>query len=114
MSVHHCTSSLALAKTNQFIRPNLSLTHVDTASTTKRLALKGTSFTTSDVVAVAMREGVAAELVDAMMAAIGSRFECLSDEDVRILADLYTAAPSAAMTTADAVVEPESLNTLAE
>jgi hypothetical protein len=61
-----------------------------------------------------MREGVAAELADAVMAALGSRFERLSDEDVRILAKLYTAAPSAVITTADAAVEPEGPNVLTE
>jgi len=52
--------------------------------------------------------------VDAVMTALGNRFERLSDEDVRIIADLYTAAPSAAMTTADAIMEPEGPNPLAE
>jgi len=87
---------------------------VDTASTAERLALKGTGFATYDEVPAAIREGVATELADAVMAALGSRFERLSDEDVRILAELYTAAPSAAMTTADAVVEPKGPNVLAE
>jgi len=59
--------------------------HVDTASTAERLALKGASFMTTDKVAAAMREGVATELADAIMAALGSCFECLSDEDVHIL-----------------------------
>jgi hypothetical protein len=81
--------------------------HIDTASAAKRLALKGACFATSDKVAAAIRKGVATESVDAMMAALGSRFECLSNEDVRILMDLYTAAPSAAMMTANAVVELE-------
>jgi hypothetical protein len=78
------------------------------------LALKGAGFATSDKVAAAIREGVAAELADAVMASLGSRFERLSDEDVRILAELYTAAPSAAMTTANAVMEPGGPNVLAE
>ena len=46
--------------------------------------MKGAGFATSEEVAAAMREGVAAELADAVMAALGSRFERLSDEDVRI------------------------------
>ena len=54
-----------------------------------------------------------AKLADAVMVALSNRFERLSNEDVHILADLYTAAPSAAMTTADAVVEPEGPNVLA-
>jgi hypothetical protein len=48
------------------------------------------------------------------MAALGSRFERLSDEEVCILAELYTAALSAATMTADAVAEPEGPNILAE
>jgi hypothetical protein len=87
---------------------------VDTASTTKRLALKGAGFATSDEFAVAIREGAAAELVDAVMAALGNCFECLSNEDVRILAELYTAAPSAATTMANAVVELEGPTVLAK
>ena len=111
MSAQLCPSSPALAKSNQFIRPS-ALTRVDTASAAERLALKNTSFVTSDEVAAAIREGVAAKLVDAMMAAPGSHFECLNNEHVRILADLYTAAPSAATTTTDAVVELEGPNTI--
>ena len=107
MSAHHRASSPAPAISNQFIRPRCSLTHIDTASAAERLALKGAGFATSNEVAAAMREGVAAELADAVMVALGSRFECLSDADVHVLADLYTAAPSAATTTANAVVEPE-------
>jgi len=114
MPAHRRTSFPASAKSTQFIRPNLPSTRVDTASAAERLALKGAGFATSDEVAAAMREGVAAELVDAMMAALRNRFECLSNEDVRILADLYTAAPSAATTTADAVAELEGPNALAE
>jgi hypothetical protein len=83
--------------------------HVDTASAAERLELKGAGLATSDEVAAAIREGVATELADAVMAALGSRFECLSDEDVCILVDLYTAAPSAATTMANAVMEPEGM-----
>ena len=57
---------------------------------------------------------MATKLADAMMAALGNRFECLSDEDVCILEDLYTTAPSAVTMTANAVVEPEGLKVLAE
>ncbi len=98
----------ATNKSCQFIRPN------DIASAAERLALKGAGFATSDEVAAAIREGVAAELADAVMAALGSRFEGLSDEDVRILADLYTAAPSAATTMANVVMAPEGQSNLAE
>ena len=78
---------------NQFIRPTST---VDTASAAERLALKGADFAASDEVATAMKWGVAAELADALMVGLGSRFESLGDEDVRTLVDLYTAAPSAA------------------
>jgi hypothetical protein len=114
MSAHHRTSSPASAESNQFIRPTKTSTCVDTASAAKRLALKGAGFSTSNEVAAAIREGVAIELVDTVMAALGNRFERLSDEDVHILADLYTIAPSAATTTADAVVAQEGPNVLAE
>ena len=114
MSAQLRSSSPAPAESNQFIRPKHPPTRVDTASAAERLASKGAGFATSDEVAAAIREGVAAELADAVMAALGSRFERLSDEDVRILAELYTAAPSAATTMADAVVEPEGPNLLAE
>jgi hypothetical protein len=114
MSAHHHTSSPASAESNQFIRPNVPSTSIDTASIAERLALKGAGLATSDEVVAATREGVAAELTDAVMAALSNRFERLSDEDVRIVADLYTAAPSAATTMANAVVEPEGLNILAE
>jgi hypothetical protein len=53
-------------------------------------------------------------LADAVMAALGSRFHSLSEEDVCILADLYTATPSAAGAMAEAVEEPEGSLTLAE
>jgi hypothetical protein len=76
--------------------------------------LKGAGFATSNEVAAAIREGAAAELADAVMAALGSRFKKLSDEDVCVLAEFYTAAPSAAMMTANAVVEPDGPNILAK
>jgi len=62
-------------------------TCIDTAPTAERLVLKGAGFATSEEVASAIREGVATELVDAVMAALGNRFERLSNEDVCILAD---------------------------
>ena len=55
---------------------------------------------------------MAAKLADAMMAALRSRFECLSNEDVCTLADLYTAALSVVTMMADADVEPEGPNAL--
>ena len=115
MSNHPHTSSLALFKINQFIRPyGKTPTRFETASTPKRLVLKGTGFATSNKVAAAIREGVTAELVNALMAALGNCFERLSDEDVHILAEFYTAAQSAATMMADAVVEPEGPNVLVE
>jgi hypothetical protein len=101
-----------MAKINQFIRPNTLLTCIDTASATKRLALKGTRFASSDKVAVAIGKGVVTDLANAVMvmASLGSCFESLSNEVIHILADLYTAALSAATKTADAVIEPEGPN----
>ena len=87
MSAHHRTSSPASAEINQFIRPNVPSTRFDTASTAERLVLKVAGFATSHKVAAAISEGVVAELVDAMMAALGSHFECLSNKDIRILAE---------------------------
>ena len=105
------SSSQKPTELNQFIRPTSKL---DTASAAERLALKGAGLASSDEVAAAIREGVATELADAVMAALGNRFECLSDEDVRTLAELYTVAPSATTTEADATVEPEGPDILAE
>ena len=107
ISYHHRTPSLAPAESNQFIRPTKTSTRVDTVSATKRLALKGASFATSEEVAAAIREGVAAELADAMMAALGNRFEHLSNS--------WTCTPQhQTMMMADAVVEQEGPNVLAE
>ena len=103
-----------MSPSGRFIRPNQPPTLVDTASVAERLALKGAGFATSNKVAAAIREGLAAKLADAVMAALGSCFERLSDEDVRILTELYTAVPSAATTTSNAVVEPEGPTVLAE
>ena len=105
------SSSQKPTESSQFIRPTSKL---DTASAAERLALKGAGLASSDEVAAAIREGVATELADAVMAALGNRFECLSDEDVRTLAELYTVAPSATTTEADATVEPEGPDILAE
>ena len=85
----------------------------NTASTAKRLALKDSGFVTSDEVAAVIRGGVAAKLADAVMAALGSRFEQLAHEDV-CTPDLYTAAPSAVATTTNAVMAPEGQIILAE
>ena len=105
--------SPAAAAWNEFIRPN-AMSRIDTASAAERLAPRGAGFATSDEVVAAWKQGVAAELADAVMAALGSHFHSLSEEDVCILADLYTATPSAAGATAEAVEEPEGSLTLAE
>jgi uncharacterized protein YjgD (DUF1641 family) len=86
----------------------------DTASAAERLALKGDGFVASNEVAKAIRGSVATELVDTMMAALRSRFEQLTDEDVCTLAELYTAAPSAAKTTADTAINPKRPDTHAK
>jgi hypothetical protein len=80
MSAQLRPSSPAPAESNQFIRPTGPSTCIDTASAAKRLLLKGASFATSDEVAAVIREGVATELADAVMAALSSHFERLSDE----------------------------------
>ena len=103
----------AASQINQFIRPT-PMSPCDTASAAERLALKGADFATSDEVAAAIEGGVAAELAFAVMAALGSRFEQLADEDVRPIEELYTAAPSAAKMTANAVVGPDGPSTLAK
>ncbi len=86
----------------------------DTASAAERLALKGADFATSDEVAAVIEGGVAAELAFAVMAALGSRFKQLADEDQLTLVELYTAAPSAAKATADAVAAQHGPSTLTE
>jgi hypothetical protein len=86
----------------------------DTASAAERLALKGADFATSDEVAAAIEGGVAAELAFAVMAALGSRFEQLADEDQLTLAELITAAPSAAKATDDTVAARVGPGSLAE
>ena len=74
MSADRRAPSPAPVKSNQFIRPTKMPTSVDTASAAERLALKGTGFTTSKEVAAAIKEGVAVELADASMPALGNRF----------------------------------------
>ena len=101
----------ATAKSNQFIRP---MSPSDTASAAERLALKGAGFATSDEVTAAIKGGVAAELAFALMTVLGSRFEQLAEEDQFTIADLYTAAPSAAKATADAVAARDGPGSLAE
>ena len=86
----------------------------DITSAAARLALKGSCFATSEEVAAAIEGGLAAELAFAVMAALGSRFEQLADEDQVTIAELYTAAPSAATMVADAAAAPKGPNTLAE
>ena len=98
---------------NQFIRPT-PMSPCDTASAAERLALKGVGFAASEEVAAAIEGGVAAEFALAVMAALGSRFEQLAEEDQFTIADLYTAAPSAAKATADAVVARDGPGSLAE
>ena len=110
MSSSRRNSSQDPTAINKFIRPTSKL---DTTFTAE-LASNGAGLATSDEVAAAIREGVAAKLADAMMAALGSHFECLSNEDVHTLVELYTAAPSAASIMADAVVVLDGEETLAK
>jgi hypothetical protein len=60
----------------------------DTASAAARLALKGAGFAASDEVAAAIEGGVGAELAFAVMAALGSLFEQLANEDQLTLTEL--------------------------
>jgi hypothetical protein len=87
MSMQLCRF-LASEKSYQFIRH----TKMGTASTTQRLVLIGEGFRATNEVVPTIKLGVATELVDAMMSALGSHFECLSSENMRILADMYTVA----------------------
>ena len=66
----------ATAKSNQFIRPNI--VSVDTVSAAQRLALRGSGFGASDEVATKIAAGMASELADELMAALGSCFDTLS------------------------------------
>ena len=111
MSSSHAPPATAFTTSNQFIRP---MSPSNTASVAARLALKGADFATSNEVAVAIEGGVAAELAFAVMVALGSRFEQLAEEDQLTIAELYTAAPSAVKTMADAVAASDGPNTLAE
>jgi hypothetical protein len=103
----------AASQINQFIRPT-PMSPCDTASAAERLALKGADFAASEEVAAAIEGGVAAEFALAVMAALGSRFEQLAEEDQFTIADLYTAAPSAAKAMADAVAARDGPGSLAE
>jgi len=82
---------------------------VDTVSAARRLAARGSRFGTSDEVAVTVAGGVATELADELMAALGSRFNTLSGEDVTAIFDLYISTVSVAKT-ADADIVPEVLS----
>jgi hypothetical protein len=79
---------------------------IDTVSATQRLAAKGSGFGTFDEVAVAVAGSVAAKLADELMAALGSRFDTLSGEDVTAILDLYVSTPS--------VVKPANANYVPE
>ena len=52
----------------------------------------GADFVTFKKVVTVIMEGVAAKLVDAIIAALGRCFQCLSKEGNWILMDVYTAA----------------------
>ena len=69
---------------------------IDTVSTARRLALKGSGFRASKEVTAAVVGGVAAELVDELMVALGPCFESMSGEYVTAILELYEATPSAA------------------
>ena len=97
----------------QFLRPTSTIVTINTVSAARRLALRGGGFRASEEVAAAVAGGVAAKLADALMVALGSRFESLSGEDVTAILELYEAALSAAMT-AEAVKVHEAMNSVAK
>jgi hypothetical protein len=84
-------------QSNQFIRPASTIIMIDTVSAAQRLALKGSSFRASEEVAATVVGGITAKLADALMVALGPRFESLSGKDVTAIFELYKATPSAAM-----------------
>ena len=100
-------------QSSQFIRPTSTIITINTISAARRLASRGSGFRASEEVAAAVTGGVAAELVDALMVALGSRFETLSGEDVTAIFELYEATSSAAMT-AKTVKVPEAPDSVAE
>ena len=100
-------------QSNQFIRPTSTIVTIDTVSAAGRLVSRGSGFKTSDEVATAIASGIAAELADALMVALGPRFESLSSEDVTVIFELYEATPSVAAT-ADAVEVPEASDAVVE
>jgi hypothetical protein len=85
---------------------------IDTVSAAQRLASRGSGFRASKEVAAAVAGGVAAELADALMVALGSRFESLSSEDVTAILKLYEATP--AVMTAKAVKVHEAPDSVAK
>ena len=86
-------------QSNQFIRSTSMIVTIDTASAARRLVWRGSSFKASNEVTTAIAGGVPADLVDALMVALGPCFESLSSKDVNAILELYKATPSAAMTT---------------
>ena len=76
---------------NQFIRPNCVF---NVHSAAKRLASRGKGFANSVEFAGAISGGIATDLAQALMTALGRRFDDLGHEDMIALADLYTAVPS--------------------
>jgi hypothetical protein len=58
--------------------------------------MRGSGFGTSDEVAAAVAGGMATELADELMTALGSHFDTFSGEDVTTILDLYESTPSVA------------------
>ena len=82
-------------------------------STARRLASRGSGFKASNEVAAAIAGGVATKLTDALMAALGPRFESLSSKDVIAIFELYEATPSV-LVMAKAVKMPEASDLVAK
>jgi hypothetical protein len=76
---------------------------INTVSVAQRLALKGSSFKASEEATATVAGGIAAELADKLMVAVGPCFESFSGEDVTAILELCEATPSMA-TTAEAVM----------
>ena len=90
---------------NQFIRPNCAF---DVHSAAERLASRGEGFANSVEFAEAISGGVATDLAQALMTALGRRFDDLEHEDMMALVDLYTAMPSTRGAADEAAGSPAS------
>ena len=82
-------------------------------SAAERLASRGEGFANSVEFAEAISGGVATDLAQALMTALGRRFDDLAHEDTMALVDLYTAVPSTRGEADEAAGSPASSCALA-